>query len=291
MKKIKKTICLLLLSTTLLLEGCLGTLPGGDGSNTVPNATKAPSVTEYHLNTTYTYRTEIREEWFLTNLNPAYLLLANKTHLLGADYEPDSMVRLDNSILASWHHNEVIRLETRTATALSAMLAEMKVDGVTDILVTSAFRNYQYQENLYRKYLEKEKSSLSQAAYLALGEDYIKVNYIDRGLTCLNEQDATKVVLSYSAPAGASEHQTGLCVDFITSTMYGELTEAFANTEAFAWLSQNAYRFGFILRYPQTKEGVTGYSYEPWHYRFVGREAATDIYFGNLTLEEYLGQA
>jgi D-alanyl-D-alanine carboxypeptidase len=77
-------------------------------------------------------------------------------------------------------------------------------------------------------------------------------------------------------------------VDFITSTMGNHLTVAFANTPAFAWLSNNAYRFGFILRYPEGKENITGYTYEPWHYRFVGREAATDIHFGRITLEEYL---
>ena len=69
-----------------------------------------------------------------------------------------------------------------------------------------------------------------------------------------------------------------------------DLDLSFENTQAFAWLSQNAYRFGYILRYPRGKEGITGYTYEPWHYRFVGREAATDIYMGKITLEEYLGK-
>ena len=63
----------------------------------------------------------------------------------------------------------------------------------------------------------------------------------------------------------------------------------FEKTPAFEWLSQNAYKFGFILRYPNGKESITGYTYEPWHYRFVGREAATDMYYAGLTLEEYRG--
>ena len=70
--------------------------------------------------------------------------------------------------------------------------------------------------------------------------------------------------------------------------MDGKLTTAFENTEAFAWLAKNAYKFGFILRYPKGKENITGYTYEPWHYRFVGREAATDIHVGELTFEQYL---
>ena len=117
--------------------------------------------------------------------------------------------------------------------------------------------------------------------------DYIKSTYTDRGLTQLSHEDAVKVVLSYSAAPGTSEHQSGLCVDFVTSN--AGLDRAFENTEAFAWLMENAYRFGFILRYPENKTDVTGYSYEPWHFRFVGREAATEMLLRNMTLEEFLG--
>jgi D-alanyl-D-alanine carboxypeptidase len=74
--------------------------------------------------------------------------------------------------------------------------------------------------------------------------------------------------------------------------MHGQLNEAFENTAAFTWLSENAYQYGFILRYPKSVEqiAITGYDYEPWHYRFVGRFAATEIHMGGLTLEEYLGE-
>lgn len=289
MKYMKQTICICLLATILLLQGCLGAPGGVVDTGKVPPSTRAPSVTEYHLNTKYTYRTQVKEEMLVTGLHPDYLLLASKSYPLGKGYAPKMLVTLENRILTSWHQSEKIQLEARAATALYAMLAEMEADGVTDIKVTSAYRGYQYQYNLYNKYVELEQKGISQEAYQYFGKTYIQTNYIDRGIACLTESDAILVVGSYSAPAGASEHQTGLCVDFITAGMAGELTEAFASTEAFAWLSQNAYRFGFILRYPKGREDVTGYRYEPWHYRFVGREAATDIYFGNLTLEEYLG--
>ena len=90
-----------------------------------------------------------------------------------------------------------------------------------------------------------------------------------------------------SARPGSSEHQSGLCVDFVTDE-YPKFTEEFERSEEFMWLSANAYKFGFILRYPKEKEDITGYSYEPWHYRFVGREAATEIYNSGISLEEYL---
>ena len=135
---------------------------------------------------------------------------------------------------------------------------------------------------------QEMKAPISDDAYRVLGQEYIKTNYLDKKIYSLNLADAHKVAQSYSALPGQSEHQTGLCIDFTTSSMDGELTVAFEDTEAFAWLSKNAYKFGFILRYPKGKEDITGYTYEPWHYRFVGREAATDIYIGKMTLEQYL---
>ena len=131
-------------------------------------------------------------------------------------------------------------------------------------------------------------SGISNEAYDVLGYDYIYNKYTVNSRVTLDLEDAERVVLSYSARPGTSEHQTGLCVDFITEAMQGNLTVEFEQSAAYTWLSQNAYRFGFILRYPKTKTEITGYQYEPWHYRFVGREAATDIHLSGLTLEEYL---
>lgn len=87
-----------------------------------------------------------------------------------------------------------------------------------------------------------------------------------------------------SAKPGHSEHQTGLAFDV------GQISASFGNTKAGIWLEQNCYKYGFIIRYPQYKEGITGYKYEPWHIRYVGEKAAAEIMKNNLTLEEYLGE-
>ena len=89
----------------------------------------------------------------------------------------------------------------------------------------------------------------------------------------------------YLAKPGFSEHQTGLALDIATKET--GLTIHFANTKTFKILKENAHKFGFILRYPQGKEDITGYAYEPWHFRYVGEEIAETIYKNNLTLEEY----
>lgn len=93
---------------------------------------------------------------------------------------------------------------------------------------------------------------------------------------------------SFLAKPGFSEHQTGLAIDI--GTLNSGLTIHFENTKTFKFLKEHAHEYGFILRYPKNKESITGYAYEPWHFRYVGREVAKIIYDNNLTLEEYFYQ-
>lgn len=119
------------------------------------------------------------------------------------------------------------------------------------IRAISAYRDYTYQLNLYNKYLV---------------------------------HDTKKNVDTYSARAGHSEHQSGLTVDLDnTVTDFNN----FESTDEFLWLEENAYKYGFILRYPKNKEKITGYSYEAWHYRYVGKEIASYIKKHNITFDEY----
>lgn len=238
-----------------LALGVLVLLPGCIQKGTDP-------MNEYlYPDTVYTYKTDVEESTLTTGLSLTYLLLANKQNPLSQSYSPGTVVTLSTSIA----NRSGILLESRTADALYAMMAEMRADGIIDIAVTSGYRDYSYQQRLYEGYIEQEMA------------------------TGLSREEAVKKVETYSAPPGYSEHQTGFVVDFITSTMTG-LDESFEESAAFAWLSRNCYRFGFILRYPKAEDkvAITGYTYEPWHYRFVGREAATEIMKRGITLEEFL---
>ncbi len=209
------------------------------------------------------YEYSIDIEAYMSSINPenadAYLLLANKQTPLGEAYKPDDLILLE----CKTADNRELYLRYDAAKALHAMMLAMSADGVTDVSVTSAYRAYSRQKELFDRYV---------AGHKAEG---------------MSEEEAIAAALEYSARPGTSEHQTGLCIDFITSTME-DLDETFENTEAFTWLSQNAYKYGFILRYPSDKVDTTGYKYEPWHYRFVGRTAAEEIYNSGLCLEEYL---
>ena len=87
----------------------------------------------------------------------------------------------------------------------------------------------------------------------------------------------------YSARPGHSEHQTGYAFDL------NSLDQSFGDTPEGIWLKENCYKYGFIIRYPKEKESVTGYMYEPWHVRYLGKDIATSVYNSGLCLEEYLG--
>lgn len=124
------------------------------------------------------------------------------------------------------------------------------------LVAFSTYRSFEYQTDLYNRYVERDG-----------------VEEADR----------------YSARPGYSEHQTGLAFDI------GEVNQeqdwassSFGETEAGKWVAENAHLYGFIMRYPEGKEWITGYMYEAWHFRYVGVEIATDIYENEITLEEYL---
>ena len=210
---------------------------------------------EYHIDMeNYQNAINSREE--------AHLILANKQHPLGEGYALADLRTIPTELTL---YGKDVQMETTAAMAAEALVRELWALGYTDITITSGYRTYKYQQSLFNTYLGNE---------MAAHPDWTRAQ-------CEAE------VLTYSARPGESEHQTGLCMDLI-STKNVVLDESFAENPAYAWLMENAHNFGFILRYPEGKEDVTGYSYEPWHYRFVGAEAAAEIHEKGITLEEYL---
>ncbi len=148
----------------------------------------------------------------------------------------------------SYSGNKVSK-ETNDAYIEMAMAA--KEDGI-QLMANSTYRTYERQEEIYKDF------------YYSKG-----ISYADK----------------YAARAGYSEHQTGLAIDIFTTG--NSTTSNFEESDAFKWLSKNAHKFGFILRYPKDKEYLTGYSYESWHYRYLGVETATKVYNSKLTYDEY----
>ena len=140
-----------------------------------------------------------------------------------------------------------------------------------------------------RLYMRKEPASALEELFKA-AEDENYYLYAVSGYRSYSYQKSIYNPYSgYSAPAGASEHQLGLAMDITLAKYNGTLSVDFGNTKEGKWVKENAHKYGFIIRYLQGKEDITGYNYEPWHLRYLGVDLATELYEKNITLEEYYG--
>lgn len=155
-------------------------------------------------------------------------------------------------------------LQTEAAEAYRQMAKAAEADGVS-LMLCSGYRSVEYQQGLFDKKVEQ---CLSEG---------------------LSQEDAEIKAATIVAAPGHSEHNTGLAADIVTPD-HQMLDTAFEQTPAFAWLSQHAAEYGFILRYPRDKTAITGIIYEPWHYRYVGADNAAAILQSGGCLEEYLAK-
>lgn len=143
-----------------------------------------------------------------------------------------------------------MKLVSYAKDAFQELAEDAKKEDMT-IIAMSTYRSYKYQKNLYNRY---------------------------------KKEDGIETADTYSARAGYSEHQTGLAVDVYNGK---EDYTNFEKTKEFRWMQENAYKYGFILRFPKEKTKETGYQYESWHYRYVGKKIATYIHENNISFEEY----
>lgn len=181
------------------------------------------------------------------------LVLVNKEYRLPSTYVPDKL-RIPQVPFPFGGAHEKKHLREEAAQALEEMFTQAKADGMK-LYAVSGYRSYQTQKRIFPTF--------------ALQVGFREAN-------------------TFSAFPGESEHQTGLAMDVTSPDVDFRLVEEFGATPEGQWVAKNAHRFGFIVRYPSGKENITGYSYEPWHLRYVAREAAATIYHQKITLEEYM---
>ncbi len=179
------------------------------------------------------------------------LLLVNKQHPIPEDYT-FTLGTIKGSM----------QCDERIITPLTDMFAAAKEDGV-NLIVCSPYRDITRQEYLFNRKMK---------------------NYLNSGYSYMDAYKTASVTVTVP---GASEHQVGLAVDIICDN-YSSLNEGFGETDAGIWLKQHSADYGFILRYPKGKEEITGIQYEPWHFRYVGKEAAQIIMQQDITLEEFI---
>ncbi|MBO4601118.1 MAG: M15 family metallopeptidase [Bacilli bacterium] len=184
-----------------------------------------------------------------TDTSKEYLILVNKYNYLGEDFKPDDLVTISTKY--SWGNYGTHTIRKEVFDAFLKMHEDANQNGIY-LMINSSYRDFNSQTIVYNNYLKRH------------GEPYAD---------------------KYAARPGFSEHQTGLALDIFS--IEGALRDTFKDSSAYLWLKDNAYKYGFILRYPEGKENITGFSFEPWHYRYVGVDAAKYIYENQITFEEY----
>jgi len=181
-------------------------------------------------------------------------VVVNKQRQLPEGYTPPNLTVPDVPFyFDEFHQKKQMRQEA--ATALENLFQAANQEEF-DLVAASGYRSYARQKSIYQSNVD---------AY--------------------GREEANK----FSAQPGHSEHQTGLAMDVTIAELGFKLVQDFGQTPEGEWLEENAYKYGFIIRYPKGKKDITGYSYEPWHLRFVGKEDAKEIHQASKTLEEFYG--
>jgi D-alanyl-D-alanine carboxypeptidase len=193
---------------------------------------------------------------FATGLAGTDWVIVNKIRpLLPIDYAPSNLREIKTS--KTLDNSRGLELADQAASALEELAAQLSAEGAGKLFMNSAYRSYDYQKELF---VSKTK------------------------------QYGLEGALIRSAKAGHSEHQTGLAVDVSVPEQGCAIMQCFGDTVGGQWLAENAWKFGFVVRYEEETEPITGYTYEPWHLRFVGKEIAAKYHAGDFhTLEEFWG--
>ncbi len=184
-----------------------------------------------------------------TDMDKGYAILVNKYYKLDSSYEPDDLISVKMDY--SWGEYGSVKVRQIVMDKFLDMWNAAHEDGIY-LMISSAYRSYSEQTTVYENYKKD------------YGENY-----------------ANKI----AALPGYSEHQTGLSIDIFSKTNSNRNT--FSESVAAQWLVDNAYKYGFILRYPSDKVNLTGYQFESWHYRYVGEDIAEYIHNNDITFEEY----
>ena len=177
------------------------------------------------------------------------LFLVNRQYMVSDAFEPTDLTEAQVP-------GQVRQMRAEAAAALEEMYAACREETGAQLISVSGYRSYTKQNSLYKAKLQR-----------------------------VNGKE--KLAQEYVAPPGASEHQLGLAID-IGQQSRPTLTEKFAETEGGIWARENCWRFGFILRYGAEWEDVTGYKYEPWHFRYVGKDLAKEIHDAGVPFETWL---
>lgn len=167
----------------------------------------------------------------------------------------------------------------------NALNKDFSFDDLVNVSIQHCYGSQKLRKEAYDKFKEMFKAAKEEDLTIIINSSYRDYAYQEKLWNRYSNTNGEEWADKFAARKGHSEHQTGLAIDVTTYNVKNQ--DDFELTDEFKWLDVNAYKYGFILRYPKDKENITGYSYEPWHYRYVGVDIATQVYELGLTYDEY----
>ncbi len=221
------------------------------------------------------------EQYMNCGASPTYLRIAGKQHKMEEADTPDDL----DGISYTREGYAIVNMRLSAARSLDAMLKEMEAE--MDVLYPDIMVNDTYDEEGNLIYYDLQKQWVPVSVTDGFHSHAYQTQLFNNALQQCEAygDDAWAEAEKLEFPAGCSEYQTGLLCDMDNS--YGEHSNAFATTLEYKWLSENSWKFGFTVRYPEGKQGYTGNSFKPWVFRFVGRYHASQMKEKNMCLEEY----
>ena len=217
----------------------------------------------------------INEQYYIPYNLERYLSYSNKTENI-KDVISIVNVGADNDWYTNTKETNIDAGITMLVNKFNYLKEDYSPDDIVSISNWYAYEGHSTKKEVYDKYVSMWKAANEEGLTLIVNSSYR--TFEDQQ----NEYDISND--DYAAKPGFSEHQTGLALDIVTYDIQGN---DFENTAEFKWLQDNAHLYGFILRYPKDKEYITGYNYESWHYRYVGKELAIKVKESGLTYDEY----
>jgi len=261
-KRMKPAICLV--AMILVLSACAGgvkpgeTQPGApavhEENNEAPPSKPGSNTGQSSGDENQSSGQHTPEDIATVGNASSITVLVNKLNKLPEDYTPADLV-YPNVKFTFKEKIEKRMMVKEAADALEKLFGAADQDGLP-LAGVSAYRPHSRQAELFQSYVKK---------------------------------DGLETALTYSAYPGTSEHETGLAIDVAGADGACSTSDCFGDRPEAKWLADHAHEYGFIIRYPEGKEKITGYKYEPWHLRYVGLDVATEIYEKQLTFEEYNG--
>lgn len=240
---------------------------------------------EYNKN----YLPLMKEPYYLEKNLDNYLKYINDLNKDKEKINFTDVVALVNVKASNGFYNNPKEADTSKGTAIlvnkfNYLKKEYTPDNIVDMSNWYAFEGRKIVKEVYDAFIEMSNSAKKDNITLIVNSGYRDYNYQEKLFNEYKDRDGEEYADTYAARAGFSEHQTGLALDIVS---YGATMENFDKTDTFKWLTKNCINYGFILRYPKDKEHLTGYSYESWHYRYLGKDLAKKVSDSNLTYDEY----